>query len=125
MSGGPAAEPAPGGRPGVTVQSDLVYSSEHGMDLQLDLYLPPDRPAPLCLWLHGGGWARGSRTARAAERLVPVAESGVAVAAVQYRLSGAAAFPAPLDDARSAVRWLRRNAAGLGLDADRVGVWGA
>ncbi|CCG03462.1 putative esterase [Blastococcus saxobsidens DD2] len=111
----------------MTVQPDLVYGSEQGVELHLDLYLPETRPAPLCLWLHGGGWARGSRTARAAERLVPVAASGVAVAAVQYRLSGEAAFPAPLDDVRSAVRWLRRNAAGLGLglDAERIGVWGA
>nr|WP_276508369.1 alpha/beta hydrolase [Modestobacter muralis] len=89
------------------------------------MYLPAGPPAPLCLWLHGGGWARGSRTARAAERLLPVAASGVAVAAVQYRLSGAATFPAPLDDVRAAVRWLRRNAADLGVDAERVGVWGA
>ena len=110
----------------MTVRPDLVYGTAPGVEeLRLDLYLPATRPAPLCLWLHGGGWARGDRTARAAERLVPVAANGVAVAAVQYRLSGQAVFPAPLDDARAAVRWLRRNASGLGLDADRVGVWGA
>ena len=126
MTGGHALGAAPGGAAaGVTVRPDLVYGSPRGVELHLDLYLPATRPAPLCLWLHGGGWARGSRTARAAERLVPVAASGVAVAAVQYRLSGEAAFPAPLDDARSAVRWLRRNAGDLGLDAERVGVWGA
>jgi acetyl esterase/lipase len=110
---------------GVTVRSDLVFSSPDGVELQLDLYLPPTPSPPLCLWLHGGGWARGSRTVRAAERLLPVAASGVAVAAVQYRLSGEATFPAQLDDVRAAVRWLRRNAADLGLDAERVGVWGA
>jgi acetyl esterase/lipase len=118
-------DPAPtGARPGVTVRRDVVYRSEPGIELQLDLYLPASRPAPLCVWLHGGGWLRGSRTARAAERLLPVAAAGVAIAAVQYRLSGEATFPAPLDDARAAVRWLRRNAADLGLAADRVGVWG-
>ena len=114
----------------VTVRADLVYDSVKGGDsakgreLHLDLYLPASRPAPVCLWLHGGGWVRGSRTARAEERLVPVARAGVAVAAVQYRLSGEAAFPAQLDDARSAVRWLRRNGGGLGLRTDRIGVWG-
>jgi acetyl esterase/lipase len=118
-------DPTPtGGRAGVTVRRDVAYRSEPGIELQLDLYLPASRPAPVCVWLHGGGWLRGSRTARAAERLLPVAAAGVAVAAVQYRLSGEATFPAPLDDARAAVRWLRRNAADLGLDADRVGVWG-
>lgn len=112
------------GEPGVTVHEDLVYDSVDGSELHLDLYLPDTRPAPVCLWLHGGGWARGSRTMRAEERLVPVARAGVAVAAVQYRLSGEAAFPAQLDDARAAVRWLRRHGSGLGLDTDRIGVWG-
>jgi acetyl esterase/lipase len=125
VTGGAAAGPEFAEGLGGTVQTDLVYASEQGMDLHLDLYLPATRPAPLCVWLHGGGWMRGSRTARAAERLVPMAGNGVAVAAVQYRLSGEAPFPAQIDDARTAIRWLRRNAASLGLDADRVGVWGA
>lgn len=109
----------------VTVRYDLVYDSVQGRELHLDLYLPASGPAPLCLWLHGGGWARGARTVRATERLLPVARAGVAIAAVEYRLSGEATFPAQLDDVRSAVRWLRRNAGDLGLVADRVGVWGA
>ena len=113
-----------GSRSEVTVRRDVVYRSEPGIELRLDLYLPASRPAPLCVWLHGGGWLRGSRTARASERLLPVAGAGVAIAAVQYRLSGEAAFPAPLDDVRAAVRWLRANAVDLGLAADRVGVWG-
>lgn len=110
---------------GPTVHRDVVYSSVGGLDLRLDLYVPDVRPAPLCIWLHGGGWLRGSRSDRADERLVPLARSGVAVAAVQYRLSGQAAFPAPLDDARAAVRWLRAHARDYGLDAARVGAWGA
>jgi len=110
--------------PDVTVQADLVYDSVQGRELHLDLYLPASRPAPVCLWLHGGGWVRGSRTVRAAERLLPVARAGVAIAAVEYRFSGEATFPAQLDDARAAVRWLRRNAGDLGLSADRIGVWG-
>jgi acetyl esterase/lipase len=77
------------------------------------------------VWLHGGGWLRGGRTDRADTRLLPVAAGGVAIAAVQYRLSGQAAFPAQLDDARAAVRWLRRHGADFGLDAGRLGVWGA
>jgi acetyl esterase/lipase len=110
--------------PDVTVRADLVYDSVQGRELHLDLYLPASRPAPVCLWLHGGGWVRGSRTVRAAERLLPVARAGVTIAAVEYRFSGEATFPAQLDDARAAVRWLRRNAGDLGLSADRIGVWG-
>jgi acetyl esterase/lipase len=103
----------------------LVYDRADGLDLRLDLYVPDARPAPLCVWLHGGGWVRGDRADRTGTRLLPVAASGVAIAAVQYRLSGQAAFPAQLDDVRTAVRWLRSAAGDFGLDGDRVGVWGA
>jgi acetyl esterase/lipase len=118
-----AAAPRP--TTGTTVHRDVVYSTIDGLELRLDLYVPDVRPAPLCIWLHGGGWMRGARSDRAEERLVPLAASGVAVAAVQYRLSGQAAFPAPLEDARAAVRWLRAHAGDYGLDAARVGAWGA
>ncbi|RBY97600.1 alpha/beta hydrolase [Blastococcus sp. TF02-8] len=110
---------------GTTVHRDLVYASVDGTDLQLDLYVPDVRPAPLVVWLHGGGWLRGSRGVGAEQRLAPLADHGVAVAAVRYRLSGEATFPAPLDDARAAVRWLRAHAAEHGLDGTRIGVWGA
>ncbi|MGY1704767.1 alpha/beta hydrolase fold domain-containing protein [Geodermatophilus sp. SYSU D00697] len=120
------APPVDDGRPdGVTVVRDVVYAEVGGTDLHLDLYLPGTRPAPLTVWLHGGGWLRGSRADRAAERLLPMARSGVAVAAVQYRLSDSATFPAPLDDVRAAVRWLRAHAGEHGLDATRIGAWGA
>jgi acetyl esterase/lipase len=111
--------------PDPTVLRDLRYATAGGVDLHLDLYLPAARPAPLCVYLHGGGWMRGARTDRAAERLLPVARAGVAVASVDYRLSGQAVFPAPLDDVRAAVRRLRGDAAEHGLDAERIGVWGA
>jgi len=109
----------------MTVHRDVVYARADGLELRLDLYVPDVRPAPLCIWLHGGGWMRGSRTDRADARLVPLTGSGVAVAAVQYRLSGQARFPAQLDDARAAIRWLRAHAGDYGLDAARVGAWGA
>jgi acetyl esterase/lipase len=108
----------------VELRPDLVYDTVQGRELHLDLHLPAARPAPLCLWLHGGAWLRGGRTVRAAERLQPVVRAGVAIAAVEYRFSSEATFPAQLDDARSAVRWLRRNAGELGLPGDRIGVWG-
>ena len=104
---------------------DLRYATADGIDLHLDLYLPAVRPAPLCVYVHGGGWMRGARTDRAAERLLPVARAGVAVASVDHRLSGQATFPAPLDDVRAAVRWLRASAADHGLDGTRIGAWGA
>jgi acetyl esterase/lipase len=53
-----------------------------------------------------------------------LAAQGFAVAAVDYRLSGEARFPAPLDDVRAAIGWVREHAAGYGIDAGRVFAWG-
>ena len=46
------------------------------------------------------------------------------MAAVDYRLSGEARFPAPLEDVRAAVDWVRDHAADYGLDPGRVFLWG-
>jgi len=97
--------------------------------LELDLYLPPSpSPAPVIVQVHGGGWRRGSRRhplprvgADFYERL---AGQGFAVAAVDYRLSGEALFPAAVEDVRAAVGWVRKQAADYGLDAGRVFLWG-
>lgn len=101
--------------------------------LELDLYLPPDAdgPVPVVLFLHGGGWLVGSRTALgptyAGMTPTPferVARAGIAVASADYRLSGEAIWPAQLDDVRAALRWLREHGPEHGLDADRIATWG-
>ena len=52
------------------------------------------------------------------------ADLGFAVAAIDYRLSGEARFPAPLEDVRTAIGWVRDHAASYALDAGRVFLWG-
>jgi acetyl esterase/lipase len=49
----------------------------------------------------------GSRANNAAERLVPVAKSGIAIASAEYRFSDVAIYPAQVHDVKAAVRWLR------------------
>ena len=98
---------------------DVAYGPDPAH--RLDLYLPPRGPAPVVVFLHGGGWSHGDKWPCPAQ---PLAAAGFAVASVNYRLSTVARFPAQLDDARRAVRWLRANAAGHRIDAGRVGVWG-
>jgi acetyl esterase/lipase len=53
-----------------------------------------------------------------------LAGQGFAVAAVDYRLSGEAGYPAALEDVRTAVGWVRKQAADYGLDVGRVFLWG-
>ena len=103
---------------------NLVYAKVGDRDLRLDLYRPPptDRPTPVVLWLHGGGWRMGTKA------FCPytwLRDAGFAVASVQYRLTSTAIFPAQIHDVKAAVRWLRANAETYGLDPDHVGVAGA
>jgi acetyl esterase/lipase len=97
--------------------------------LELDLYLPEgDEPRPVIVYVHGGGWQRGSRRDPPplldADFYDGMAAQGFAVAAIDYRLSGEARFPAPADDVRAAVGWVRDHAADYGLDPGRVFLWG-
>ena len=97
--------------------------------LSLDLRTPDAGTAPLVVFLHGGGWLRGSRKvftpgisdARSFDRIVA---AGFAVASCEYRLSGEALFPAQLDDVDAALAWLHEHAADHGVDASRIVLWG-
>jgi acetyl esterase/lipase len=51
-------------------------------------------------------------------------ERGYAVVAINYRLSGEAKFPALVQDAKAAVRWIRANAHRYGFDPHRIAAWG-
>lgn len=99
--------------------------------LQLDLYLHTDRtrPRPLVVWVHGGGWNRGDARQSGAFTDFPavlamLAARGYVVASVDYRLSGEAGFPAPVQDVKAAIRFLRSNSADYGIDPARVILWG-
>ncbi|MFI7585641.1 alpha/beta fold hydrolase [Spongisporangium articulatum] len=114
--------------PGVSAPAenllDLPYARDSAQQ-RLDLYLPErtGKAVPLVIDIHGGAYAGGDKRdeTQNVQRLVA---DGFAVAAIDYRLSGEAKFPASLRDARAAVRWLRANAHEYGLDGDRFGVWG-
>ncbi|WP_437883857.1 alpha/beta fold hydrolase [Pseudomonas sp. LRF_L74] len=117
---------------GVRGLPGLIYVSREGLrPLTLDLYLPAEseKPRPLLVFVHGGGWSAGNtRTsgalARFPEVLARFAAAGYGVASVEYRLSGEATFPAALDDLHAAQRWLHEHADEYAIDPDRVAFWG-
>ncbi len=109
----------------VEVLKDLAYVQCGDVSLKLDLYLPKPRPAkpvPVVVWVHGGGWLKGSKDKCPG---VWLAETGdYAVASISYRLADAAQWPAQIDDCREAVRWLRTHADDHGIDGEHIGAWG-
>ena len=82
--------------------SDLVYACVDGINLQLDLYLPTQKPCspppPLVVWIHGGAWRSGSKSNPPIQYLL---EQDFAIASVDYRLSTQAPFPALIHDCKS------------------------
>jgi acetyl esterase/lipase len=112
---------------GVTEYRDIRFVTELGYrPLYLDLAVPAARPAPVVVYIHGGAWMMNDNRPGAVGELDfdgvldRLLGEGFAVARVQYRLSGDAAFPACLHDVKAAVRYLRANAGALGLDAERI-----
>lgn len=111
--------------------SDIVYKNNPDSDSQkLDLYIPESRrkpgarktgPRPLVIWIHGGGWKGGDKKRGP---FPPLANAGIAVASINYRLSNEAHFPAQIQDCEAALDWLQANAVKYGLDPERIGVWG-
>lgn len=119
---------------GVRLFAAIPYAAIPGVrPLELDLWVPPagDGPVPVVVFLHGGGWRLGSRhsagPAFARAEVSPfelIARAGIAVASIDYRLSGEAIWPAQLHDAKAAVRWLRERSGELGIDPARIAAWG-
>ncbi|MFE2580645.1 alpha/beta hydrolase fold domain-containing protein [Streptomyces sp. NPDC059378] len=102
--------------------------------LELDLHLPDAVSAagtaevPVIVHVHGGGWRRGSRRhplPRLGEDFYPaMVRAGFAVAAIDYRLSGEATYPAAADDVRAAVAAIAEVMASHGVGARQVFLWG-
>lgn len=102
----------------------IVFAERENRPLTLDLYLPDaPRPAPLVVFIHGGGWRGGSP--RQVEPLLFLGDEGFAVASISYRFSHEARFPAQLEDVREALCWLASHGHRLGFDPDRMALVGA
>lgn len=110
---------------GVDVDADLVYAKTPQGDLVLDLYRPAkiEHPAPVVVFVHGGGWKSGDKKS-ARKNAVWLVSDGFAVASINYRLLDQASWPAQINDCYEAVRWIRRNAEKYQLDPDRIVAWG-
>jgi acetyl esterase len=96
--------------------------------IALRLYRPIGSTAhqalPVLVYYHGGGWVIGDLDSHDTLCRELANGSGCAVVAVDYRMGPEHRFPAAVDDALAATRWVRANAASLQLDASRLAVGG-
>ena len=111
-------------RTGVSVSG--IRLGGPGGDLPVRVYRSDRAVAvpPVIVYFHGGGWATcGLDTHDGSCRLL-ADESKCTVVSVDYRLAPEHSFPAAVDDAFFAYRWVRDNAEALSVSRGRVGVMG-
>jgi acetyl esterase/lipase len=83
-----------------------------------------DRPAPLVIFIHGGGFRAGDKSALNPVLLDLCLDAGISVAAINYRLSQHAPYPAQMHDGARAVQFLRHNAGKWNLNPKLFGATG-
>jgi acetyl esterase/lipase len=128
---------APAAEPAVVLRPDVTYAVVGSERLQLDVAMPAGPgPHPAVVCLHGGAWRVGSRKdlsrgspwydfgplGKSLTRIL--AARGFVAVSVGYRLAPDNKFPAQIEDAKTAVRFLRANAAQFRIDPDRIAALG-
>lgn len=82
------------------------------------------KPTPLVIFIHGGGFRAGDKSNLSLRLLEECLKSGISVAAINYRFTQHAPFPAPMQDGARAVQYLRMRAAEWNLDPKRFAATG-
>lgn len=111
--------------PDVELRPDIVYTTGP-RPLRMHVLLPRNVATgrrPAIMFIHGGGWTEGTRE-RGLPSLIHFVKRGYVAASIEYRLSGEAIFPAQIEDVRAAIEYLRTHANELGIDPQRIAVWG-
>ena len=98
-----------------------VHESEYQSGLAVRIYQPVGAgPFPGLVDVHGGVWTNGDRSANEVMDRA-LAESGMVVAAVDFRQSPDHPYPAQVADVNLATRWLKAHAVEFNADPDTVG----
>jgi acetyl esterase/lipase len=110
--------------PGVTT-TDGMLPGRAG-ELPYRLYAPAgaEEPAPGFVFFHGGGLVAGSIATHDRIAAALAHATGCRLVSVDYRLAPEHRFPAAIDDAIDATEWVAREAASLGIDANRLVIGG-
>ncbi|RYZ10561.1 MAG: alpha/beta hydrolase, partial [Comamonadaceae bacterium] len=111
-------------RPAVARTRDFEVPARDGQALPARLYSPADRPLPVLLYFHGGGFTVGSIDTHDTLCRVLAVKSGCAVVSLNYRLAPDHRFPTAVEDAWDAVSFIAAEGAGLGIDPSRLALGG-
>lgn len=118
----------------IVIKKDIPYLGAERAE-KMDAYLPAEDafkgPAPVVIWIHGGGWMTGSKSAKREQNICrTLAEHGYAAFSIDYHLgkepltAETAPWPRNVYDCKSAVRYLRKEAAAFGIHPEKIAVSG-
>jgi hypothetical protein len=114
--------------PAEKVERGVTYCERDGVALQMDVYQPEtgEGARPAVLFLHAGAWVMGDKlNTGGIVDFGELLQRGYVVASIDYGLPPDFTFPAQLQNAQCAVRYLRAEAGKHNIDPQRIAVWGA
>lgn len=114
------------------LESNVVYGMYSGLALLMDVHRPQTPNGYGIIFINGSGWhlplAYDALSLKeyptTAQYVPPLTEAGYTVFAVNHRASPRFRYPAAVEDVQRAVRFIRHNAQGYGIQAERLGAMG-
>ena len=103
----------------------LVEHAVAGGSVPVRIYRGGAAPSPVVVYCHAGGFALGDLDTDHRQCLELARRVRCSVVSVDYRLAPEHPYPAALDDAIAALKWVAANAAQLGFDSARLAVAGS
>jgi acetyl esterase/lipase len=112
--------------PNVNSEDRTVPRPEGAPDVRVRVYRPVTGSGPLpgIYFIHGGGMILGDIEGEDAAASAICDRVGAVVVSVDYRLAPEHPHPAPVEDCYAGLTWMARNAGDLGIDPERLAVYG-
>jgi acetyl esterase/lipase len=110
----------------VRIEENIVVHDVGGREIKVDIFRPANAAGlvPGLLFLPGGGWQTANRAPLKERYGLRLAERGYVCVTGEYRVMDEAPWPAPIQDVKATIRWMRANSERLGIDPTAIVVGG-
>ncbi len=111
---------------GVEVENLSISGPSGAPEVAIRIYSPADKAdsVPALLYIHGGGFVIGSLDSEHGSCLALCRDLGIVLVSVGYRKAPETPFPGGLEDCYASLLWTSENTGKLGIDLDRLGIFG-
>ncbi len=106
--------------------NDTAFTATGGHSIKLKVFTPvkTEKPLPVWIYLHGGGFCHGGYDTRNNFCKAIATRVGCKVISVEYRMAPEHPFPAAPNDCYEALQWIYLNATPLGIDKTKIAIGG-